>query len=389
MNSDQISIRHHYVPQWYQRGFLPEGKGEFFVLDKSPQTNVECPDGLTRAIKNPKFIRRSGAHELFQQDNLYALSLPFVDPDFLERYLFGSIDDKGSIASRVFIDWPITIPHPKFDQYPMQFGDPGKRMVDLVQFINAQKTRMPRGIDAMKFDLKRRLRVEIDNNFLMAFFMERSRQQCTVWSEALWQIFSVESEDSRFLLSDDPVTFYNMDCYPMSSDCLYPMDPNPFWRGTRVLFPLSSKKLLVLSHKEHVDIPSRTKARRLRRNARLYDSSVMSFTWIEHEKHLSESEVHALNYVIKSRAVRFVASAYENDLNQDKFLPKKWSEIDAILQPTYPSHHAKSEVHFGFQDGRTQAFNAFGEEIESKADEMKQRVEALLEKERNNQRQTD
>lgn len=380
----QVSVDHHYVPQWYQRNFLPNGKGEFFVFDKAPITKILCPDKKWRSIDNSRVIRRSGTQELFQREHLYALNLPFVSSDFLEKHLFGAIDDTGAIANRVLLNWPITIPMPKGDEYPFEYGDPNDRLMELLEFINAQKMRTPRGLDNIKEKLTKAGAPKDDNNIAMAWFNENKSRLCTVWAEAHWEVFGIdENSTTSFLLSDDPVTLYNMDSFPASAHCRYPNDPDPFWRGTRVLFPLSSKKLLVLSHKEHIDDPSRAKARKLRRNAREYDQTIFSFTWVSHRKMLSTDEVTEVNRILKLRAVRFVA-AYDHDILYPEKIKseRKWSDLDSLFQPEYPSSHTSSEVHFGFADGRSRAFNAFGEEIESRADEMRARLDTLLERER-------
>lgn len=383
MPKAQVSVRHHFVPQWYQRGFLPDGKGEFYVLDKAPLLEVMCPDGKKRRVTKPKEIRRTGTTELFQRDNLYALNLPFISSDFLERHLFGIIDDKGAIANKLLVRWPITIPMPKESAYPFDWGNPNDRLMEFLEFINAQKTRTPRGLDVIKNQLLQAGVEEEDNNIAMLRFNEKRNQLRTVWTEAHWEIFSIEPGSSaKFLLSDDPVTLYNMDCYPLSVDCRYPNDPNPFWRGTRVLFPLSSEKLLVLSHKEHVDDPNRRKAKKMRRNARMFDNTVFSYTWVDHEKMLSGDQVADINRILKSRAIRFVAAYSQDDLYPEKSNSNcKWSALDSLFQPKYSSSHTSSEVHFGYTNGRSRAFNAYGEEIEPETEDMRARLEALLQRE--------
>ena len=100
-----ISNSHHYVPQWYQRNFLPAEGGEFFVLDKSPKLGY-MPRRARRPIVRRRQVFTSGAHKLFQYDGLYSVALRGVREDVLERFVFGPLDDKGARANQLFCIWP-------------------------------------------------------------------------------------------------------------------------------------------------------------------------------------------------------------------------------------------------------------------------------------------
>jgi hypothetical protein len=68
-----VSNDHHFVPAWYQRAFLPDGKGEFFVLDKRPKLKVTCPDGTLRPVKRVRDVFKRGSDKLFQVAGLYSI----------------------------------------------------------------------------------------------------------------------------------------------------------------------------------------------------------------------------------------------------------------------------------------------------------------------------
>jgi hypothetical protein len=111
----------------------------------------------------------------------------------------------------------------------------------------------------------------------------------------------------------------------------------------------------------------------------MYDSTVFSFTWIEHEKLYTTEEVIQVNRILKARAARFVAASEECNLYPENCgSNQNWSELDSLFQPSFPSHHTSTEVHFGFENGNSKAFNAFGEEIEAETDEIRARLDALL-----------
>ena len=358
------STSHHFVPQWYQRHFLVDGKGEFYVLDKSPLTAIRCPDGVVRKIDRPRQVRRSGAGALFQQDDLYAVAFPGAPKDVLERALFGPIDDVGAAAHRLFSQWPKTsgVAFRQWDALPKDSGNPADRMVGLLNFLDAQKGRTPKGLDQIKLALAKRGFLIPNNNVVMAYLQWRRQRNCTVWAEGVWEMFSAENSETKFLISDDPVVIYNMDCFPMSAACAYPHDPDPFWRGSRVLYPLSPNRLLVISHAEHFDEPSRTKARRERRNARAYDQTMINFMDIINDRELGADQVVQVNHIIKARASRFIASATKAHLFPEQAAGMlSWPKLDEMFRPEHPSYRSQSKIVAKFNDGSVLHSNAYGE----------------------------
>ncbi len=196
----------------------------------------------------------------------------------------------------------------------------------------------------------------------MRYLIARRHRNCTVWCEALWEIFSAEDSAIKFLLSDNPVVVYNCDCYPSSEPNRYPRDPNLWWRGTRVLYALSPDRLLVLSHLEHVDDPSRTKARRMRRNARANDMAIISYTDIVNDRKFSPEDVANVNYIIKSRASRYVASVNRDWLHPESIVEQpRWCDLDTLFYSKHGSMHTKSEIIMKYDDGSLLFSNAFGE----------------------------
>lgn len=361
---EDIARSHHFVPEWYQRRFLPSGKGEFFVLDKNPLHAIRCADGKVRPIAKPREVFPCGPHALFQRENLYAVQLPKLRPDVIERLFFGNMDEIGAKANLMFCKWPEANGHffkPNME-IPKKFGHPSERMGEFLEYIDAQKSRTPRGLDQIKYALAKAGYLDPDNNLLMAFLIQRRAFNCTVWAECQWEILSARNSTTKFLLSDDPVTLYNRDCYPVSASCVYPHDPNPFWKGTRVVHALSPDSLLLLTHSEHVDNPSRSKAKQNRRNARSYDQVILNYMSVTNERELTGEQVANINHIIKCRAARYVASVNRDDLFPEKQAsPPAWSELDRLFHTEYPTHYAKSELTIRYQDDSILHTNAFGE----------------------------
>ena len=101
-------------------------------------------------------------------------------------------------------------------------------MQDLLLFMNAQRERTPRGIAQIKTFPTKQGRIGPNNNLIMANFQRRKQLNCTVWAEGMWEMFSAKNCQTKFLLSDDPVTLYNCDCYPASPACTFPMTRTHF-----------------------------------------------------------------------------------------------------------------------------------------------------------------
>jgi hypothetical protein len=358
-----VSNDHHYVPQWYQRAFLPHGRGEFHVLDKSPATTVHCSDGQIRKIAKPRKLFRCGADRLFQIAGLYSIAFRAVPIDEMERLVFGRLDHLGAIASAMFRAWPVANGHffPNHDEIPAEYGHPSHRMQDLLEFMNAQKSRTPKGIQQIKLALAKRGILAPTNNNLMSQFQRRRLVNCTVWSEGMWEIFSARNSEIKLILSDDPVTIYNCDCYPASESCQYPLDPHAYWRGSRVIYPLSPETVLVITHNEHADDPKRSKARTDRKNARAHDDTIISYTDVINERELTSDQVAQINFVLKARASRYVASSQLDDLFPERGGAPRWCDIDKIFYTRFKSFRTQTTMMVSYKDRSILHSNAFGE----------------------------
>ncbi len=246
---------------------------------------------------------------------------------------------------------------------PEFLGNPGHRMHDLVEFMNAQTARTPRGIAQIKLDLARRGQIGAHNNVIMRYLQQRRPPRIALyWRKEVWEIFSARNSAIKFILSDDPVVIYNCDCYPETDMCRFPRTPHPFWRGSRVIYPLSPEAVLVISHVEHADDPSRTKARRDRRNARSNDDVLINFSDIQNYREFDEIAVSKINYVIKIRSVRYIASIHESHLFPEQLVNMpRWCDIDQLFYSEHGSSRGSTEMMVSYRDGTILHSNAFGE----------------------------
>ncbi len=307
-------------------------------------------------------VKPCGPDALFQEDGLYSVALTGLPSDAVERLVFGPLDTRGARANRLFLQWPETRGFGSHPAIPPGYGNPNERMCDLLEFIDAQLARTRRGIDQVKQEFALSGRIALDNTTIMARLLARRQFHCTIWAEGHWELFSAKTSPTKFLVSDDPVVIYNCDCYSGAEICAYPRVPNPFWRGSRILYPLSPDMLLVITHKEHLDDPRRRLARRNRRNARAYDQVIMTFLDIVNYRAFTEEQVQKVNVIIKTRAKQHVASVREEDLFPERHIgAPRWADLAQLFQPDFPSYRSQSEIMVRYNDDSLLGSNAFGE----------------------------
>lgn len=71
------SHKHHYVPEWYQRRFMLDGKNSYFRLDLSPET-IRTPAG--RIIKKGEVLSK-GPNKFFYETDLYTTKYFNIEND--------------------------------------------------------------------------------------------------------------------------------------------------------------------------------------------------------------------------------------------------------------------------------------------------------------------
>lgn len=328
----QSSYKHHYVPVWYQRKFMLDGQTSYFRLDLKPQ-EIEKPNGEKIKISE---IAIKGPNKFFYEIDLYTTKYFNQNNDDIEKYLFGRIDTLGSSALSAISseDWRNEI---------------HDHVIDFFEYMDAQKLRTPKGLEW----LTRVTRAKNYNDLLI--IMQQFRQMhCTMWAEASLEVVSADNSDTKFIVSDNPVTLYNSVFYPGNPQCQFPNDPPIALQGTRTIFPISLNLCVILTHKEYARAPGKNKATKPRTNARYFDKTIINYDDFIRERTLSEQQVASINYILKTRAHRFIAAAKEEWLYPERVLKKRdWASLDK----TFNSNSTKLlgrdvEIFIGGKDGR-------------------------------------
>lgn len=318
---------------------MPSGQSKYHYLDLTPETCVR---------NGHKFKRRDlqfwGTGKCFAQEDLYTTRWGALENVDIEKYFFGKIDSSGKKAVEYFSDFA----HP--DVHDTAFHD-------LMTYMSVQKLRTPKGLRWLRAVTR-----APDRNTVLITLQGIQNMFCAIWTECVWQIANATNSQTKFIISDQPVTIYNRACFPGSKWCLGVNDPDVRCVGSHTYFPLSLDKVLILTNLSWARNPYQD-AMKLRPNPNYFRGSIFNFTAIHTHRDLSEQEVLEINYITKKRALRYVAAAELDWLYPEKFLQSThWSKFgDGLLfMPDPRNLHMGGEIIIGYSGGRSDAFSEYG-----------------------------
>lgn len=332
----------HYVPQWYQRRFIPQGKKqkELFRLKLRPQA-VTGADGIQRVEAS---VCPKPPKKLFVQKDLYTTEIGGITNTEIEKFFFGKIDDFGKRAiSRLCELQPRSSEIPDF--------------TDLLTFLCTQRLRTPKGLAWLEKQTATRKK-----NELLYLLQRYQRVFGAIWSEAIWQIVDASNSSTKFIVSDHPVTVYNRQCPPGSPQCGEVEDPDIRRTGTHTIYPLSLEKTLILTNLSWVRNPYES-AVAFRPNPKLHRDAVFMWTHIQTNRLLEEEEVVRMNYIIKSRAVDQIAAANPEWLYPERRLTDiQWDTFGSkyLLMPDPRLIHLGGQILLGFKEGGSTGYDEYG-----------------------------
>lgn len=335
--TQQITRNNHYVPQWYQRGFLGRGQHILHVLNLQPETTQLAPG---RTIVEPE-VDVLGPRRLFKEVDLYTTRFGTTLNDEIERFLFGEIDGRGADAVRAWTTGDVVQIHHRF--------------LDFFEYIDAQKLRTPKGLDW----ILRRFN-HLPQTQLMVQMQALRRMHGTIWTECVREIVSARQSEVKFIVTDHPVTIYHPELPPEAAECQYPDDPGIELIGSQTLFPLDAEHCLILTNLEYTDDTKGASLLHRRTNARFRGGSLARTDAFIRGRELSASEVHAINHVLKSRARKYIAASNPNWLYPERHCELSWKDIGQILLPKRELWRFGGEIFIGHNDGTTSYRDQFG-----------------------------
>ena len=253
-----------------------------------------------------------GPASCFYKDDLYTLTFGRTATDEMEKMFFGEIDRLGHGAVAEIAE---------FAGITKSSGPDAFR--NLPAYMGAQRFRTPRGLD----DLKKRASWEADSpNATLIALACVFQAYATMWAEGVWEIVRARQSPTKFIVTDDPVTFYCQVMFP--SEWNYPEDCNLKQIGTRTLFPLGLDSCLIITHLQLTRHPKATPTE-YRENARYYDQTMMHLGHIQFGRELEEDEVLRINYILKKRSTRYIAAAKKEWLYPERRVSTTdWKRLD-------------------------------------------------------------
>jgi len=331
----------HYVAQWYQRRFLPAvGEKKFHYLDLKPD-QFRDPNGV---LRQKKALNRWGTDRCFKQTDLYTTRFGAWESTEIEQLFFGRVDTDGRDA----IEYFATFTHPDANE---------SAFTHLLNYMSVQKLRTPKGLAQLAA-----MTGMHDSNAVLLAMQQLQNLYCAIWTEAVWTLIDATQTQTKFILSDHPVTVYNRECFPGSESCRDFRDPDIRFVGTHTIFPLSPSRTLVLTNHSWVRNPY-ARATRLRPNHNFFRAAMFYFPSIQAGRELTEVEVNQINFIIKKRAYRYIAAADEAWLHPERHIPSEhWRKLDDLylLMPDPRSDTVSEEIIIGYDNRRSDSFDAYG-----------------------------
>jgi hypothetical protein len=331
----------HYVPQWYQQRFIPADSRErkYHFLDLQPET----------AVSNGRsFHRRAcwnwGPASCFCEKNLYTLRFGAEVTDELEKRFFGEIDRRGMVA----VDFMAS--------YSFRKGA-NETLHAITAYIDAQKLRTPKGLDWLKRQAGSNSRERI-----LMLMTRLSQMHTTIWMEGVWEVLSCDQSETKFIVSDHPVTTFNRKLFPAARECQYPGDAPIELLGTHTIFPLGLSRCLVITNLGYVRNPA-VNPTKVRENPRMYGETVFDLRKIQTGRQIPEEHVRAINFIIKRRAKRYIAAGKEEWLYPEEDMKvHMWDRLgdQLFLMPDPRKVTFTSAIYVSYKDGSSFGQDEYG-----------------------------
>ncbi len=346
----------HYVPQWYQREFLPPGLREqkFFYLDLSPERVNHFNGGFH--FRNE--CRRLRPANCFEEEHLYTFFFGENATDLVERRFFGTIDRLGSLAVDFFSNYSVC-------------GEAGIAFNNITRYLDAQTLRTPKGLDFLK-----KLSRSGSHQSALDLMGILWQYHVTIWAEGVWEVLCCDESPTKFIITDNPVTTYNRSLPPDSPHCQYPFDARIELVGTQTLYPLNPNRCLVITNLEYVRNPG-SNPLKIRTNPRYFGQTLFDIRKVQVGRQIPENDVININYISKNRARRYIAAPEKEWLYPERHVrAKEWNNLGDrfFLMPDPRKVSFTTGIFVGWKDGSSWGIDEYGRHpSNSNSEEKKQR----------------
>jgi len=314
------------------------GQTQYHYLDLKPDTVVR--DGVSHQRRD---LLHWGPAKCFYEDDLYALQVRGLTSDGFEKRFFGEVDRRGREAVETF------------GSYSGFSHRVHENFLTLPTYMDAQRFRTPRGLDQLRTMASIR-----GQNQTMAVMMHLYRLHTTMWTEGVWEVVYARNSRAKFIVSDEPVTFFNRRIFP--NEVGYPGSIELDRVGKRTLFPLALESCLIITHVQLIRNPWGNPLT-LRANPRAYDNTLVMTSGTHFGRELEDTEVLRINWIMKRRATRYIAAAEKDWLYPERELSAAdWASLDNdwFLFPHLWKIPFTGGVVAGYRDGSSYARDEYG-----------------------------
>ena len=332
---NDICRRNHYVPVWYQKGFL-NGNRTLHYLDLDPKPIFQQSNG-----KKHRDYWQSTPKKCFYEKDIYNIIFNNQVFDDIEKDFFGSIDKHGKSAMTAFLSDDFTMRHKYFQKF--------------FETISAQKIRTPKGLTWLKNQY-----TLIDHNSLLLELTKLSKLYCLIFTECVREIVSAKEANSKFIFSDHPVITYHPLYQPTSQEHKCSNEPSLFMNGSQTIFPLDQDHCLILTHLDYAKAPRSIDLKAKRENARYFDTGITKTTSLIKKRLLKSIEVMSINNIIKLQSSK-IAGSNKEDLYPEKIIDEPWRKYAEILLPPQEElYQFGGEIFVSYDSGHTTYQDPYG-----------------------------
>jgi hypothetical protein len=237
-----------------------------------------------------------------------------------------------------------------------------------MHYMDAQKLRTPKGLDFLRLVSRSKT-----HQAALKLMGQLWQVHVTIWTEGVWEVISCEDSPTKFLLTDHPVTTYNREIFPLSKGAKYPYDAPIELVGTQTLFPLDLNKCLIITNLGYVRNP-RANPLKERINPGYFRQAAFDLRFVQTGRILTEQQVRAVNYILKKRAMRYIAAAEEEWLFPERFLNNPmWNRLgdQFFLKPDPRKTSFSTGFLMGFEGGGAWGSDEYGREYDANTSNIK------------------
>ena len=262
----------------------------------------------------------------------------------IEQFFFGRVDTKGRDA----IEYFGTFAHPDANEAAFH---------DLLNYMSVQKLRTPKGL-ALLADLTGMS----DSNAVLLAMQQFQNMQCAIWTRPSGPYSDATHTQTKFILSDHPVTVYSATVFPAPIAAVIFGDPDIRLVGTHTIFPLSPTRALVLTNHSWVRNPY-VRATRMRPNPHLFRTAMFYFPGYSDGARADRCGSQSNQFHHQKTRVSIHRRRRRRMVISGAQIPSEhWRKLDDLylLMPDPRSVTVSEEIILGYNNRPADIFDAYG-----------------------------